>query len=189
MSLVSVADVQARNAGGGLSDEALQDVIDAAEAWLTRRIGQLSGARTERFYPRRGNEPLYLRRTTDSVTVVNNGTTVTSGEGIGQYRLLYSGSVVELISADWLPSTSGIGIGPVTVAYTPNDEALVKEAIINLIRFNDAEGPFVSERIGDYSYQKAQAVGALDTARNAIVNSLMPKRPFRSERFIASSNS
>ena len=188
MSLVSVADVQDRNLGGGLDDDALQDVIDAAEAFLTRHIGALTGARTETFYPRRGYEPLYLRRTTNAVTVSNNGSAVTAGEGWGNYRLLYDGSVVSLISAAWLPSSAGIGIGPVTVTYTPNDEALVREAVISLIRVNLAESPYVSERIGDYSYQKPQAVGSLNTARSEIVKSILPKRPFRSERLVSSSN-
>lgn len=183
MSLVSVADVRARNFGGDLSDSALQDVIDAAEAWLARAIGPLSGERTETFYPRRGYEPLYLRRSTATVEVVNNGTTLTAGDSVGDYRLLYSGSVVELVHGDWI---SGLDIGPVTVTYTPDDEPLVREAIINLIRINAAEGPYVSERIGDYSYQKAQAARSLDTARQAVVDSILPRRPYRSERIVAS---
>lgn len=185
MSLVTVAEVQARNVGGGLSTAALQAVIDAAEAWLAREIGPLSGERTETFYPRRGYEPLYLRRTTNSVVVENNGSTVDLGEDSGDYRLLYGGSVVDLIGTawDWNATT-----GPVTVTYTPNDEVLVKEAVIGLVRLNQAEGPYISERIGDYSYQKSQAGNSMDTARRALVDSLLPKRPFRSERIVASTN-
>lgn len=179
MSLVSVSEVQARNVGGGLSDETLQDVIDAAEEWLTGRIGPLSGERTETIYPRRGYEPLYLRRYAPSVVVEYNGETLVAGESIGNYRLLYSGSAVEMVSAGWY-------VGPVTVTYTPTDTALVKEGVIKLIRLNASDGPYVSERIGEYSYQKAQGVGSFDTARNAIVKDLLPKRPFRSERLVAS---
>lgn len=186
MSLVSVAEVQARNVGAELSDSALQDVIDAAEAYLARHIGTLSGERTETFYPRRGYEALYLRRSTDSVVVENNGDTLTAGDSVGNFRLLYSGSVVELVSGDWI---SGTDIGPVSVTYTPNDEALVKEAVVGLVRLNLSDGPFVSERIGDYSYQKAQGGGSsLEPARNEIVKSILPRRPFRSERLVSASH-
>lgn len=193
MSLVSVADVQDRGLGGGLDEDAIQDMIDAAEAWLARHIGPLTGERTEVFYPRRGYEPLYLRRipsiTYDSdLTVENNGTTLTLGESIGDYRLLYDSSVVELISSSWLPASSGFGIGPVRVTYTPDDEALIREAVIRLLRLDFADSPYVSERIGDYSYQKPQSVTSFHTARMDIVKGILPKRPFRSERLVASTN-
>lgn len=185
-SLVSPDEVQARGIGLELSDEALQDVIDEVESWLARRIGPLTGERTETLYPRREDEWLYLRRPADSITLDNAGTTVTAGESIGNYRLLYSGSVVQLIGIDWYLNATGIGLGPVEVTYTPNDEAEVRGAIFDLIRLRQAEGPYVSERIGEYSYQKAQSAGAMDTARNAVLQRLTPKRPFRSERIVSS---
>lgn len=184
MSLVTVAEARAQNLGGGLTDAALQAKIDAVEAYLARRIGPLTDDRTETFYPRRGAEPLFLRRPTDEVEVTDNGTLLVLGEDSGHYRLLYSGTVVELVDTDW---TFGVyGVGTVTVEYEPNDLVEVREAIIDLLRVGLAEGPYVSERIGEYSYSKAQAPGSLEATRRAIVNRLLPRRPFRTERIISS---
>lgn len=183
MSLVSVAEVQARNVGAELSASALQDAIDAAEAYLARYIGPLSGERTETFYPRRGSEPLYLRRAAPSVVVTDAGTVLDLGEEAGEYRLLYSGTVIELVFTSW--TTTVYGTGTVTVTYTPDDEAEVQEAVIDLVRLNLADGPYTGERIGEYSYQRSQSAGFLNAARHAIIRRLQPQRPYRSERIVA----
>lgn len=180
-SLVTPTEVKAL-VQTSLSDSQLQTVIDREEAWLALRIGQLSGARTQTFYPRRYNEPLYLKRYTSSVTVTNNGEAVTAGEAYGNYRLLGEGSIVALVGTQWLSSTTGIGYGPVTVAYTPSDSDAVKAAIIDLIRLRVTDSGYVSESIGQYSYQTLQAPGARDLTRRAIVRGLLPRHQFRSER-------
>lgn len=183
-SLVTPAEVKAL-VQTSLTDSQLQAVIDREEAWLALRIGQLSGARTQTFYPRRTGERLYLKRPADSVTVTNNGETVTAGEAYGNYRLLSEGSIVDLVGTQWLSSTSGFGNGPVTVAYTPNDSAAVKAAIIDLVRLRVTDSGYVSESIGQYSYQTAQAPGAREATRRAIVRALLPRHQFRSERIPA----
>lgn len=174
MSLVSIEEVQARNVGRDLGDSALQDAIDAAESWLARRIGPLLGERTQLLYPRRSAEPLYLRRFTSTVTIEDDGEEVDAAD----YRL-YDGFVIDRFQTSWLGDI-------ISATYTPDDEAQVREAVIDLLRLNLAAGPYVSERMGDYSYQKAQASASYDVARNAIVRSIVPRIPVRSERIVSS---
>lgn len=190
MSLVTPAQVKAL-VSTSLSDADLQVIIDREEGWLAGLIGALSGERSEVFYPRRGSEHLHLRRPTDSVTVDNNGTTVDEGDEIGDFRLLYSGTVVELVSADWLSSTTALtGYGPVSVTYTPNDSDAIETAIIDLLRLRTTDTGYVSERIGQYSYQTAQLPGARERTRRAILESLRkPLCPHhRAERITAAPN-
>jgi hypothetical protein len=181
MSLVSLAEVRAL-VKSNLSDSDLQAVIDREEGWLATRIGLLSGSRTETLYPRRGAEHLHLRRSTSSVTVTDDGDAVDVGDDYGDYRLLYSGTVVERVGTDW-------GI-KVAVTYEPNDSAAVKAAIIDLIRLRMTDTGFVAERIGQYSYQTAQAPGAREQTRRAVVDGLLLSHcPLhRSERLIAAAH-
>ena len=165
MSFVSVAEVQAL-VSNELADEDLQAVIDREEAELAARIGPLDGARTETFYPDHAGERLYLRRPTDTVTVTNDGTAVTLGDDDGEYRLLQRGTVLHLVNDTWGEI--------VTAAYTPNDELRVQRVLIELIRLTTTETGYVSERIGQYSYQRAQTPGAAQATREALINSLIP---------------
>jgi hypothetical protein len=176
MSLVTPAQVKAL-VQTSLSDADLQVIIDREEGWLAGRIGALSGSRTETFYPRRGVEHLHLRRPTNSVTV-------TDGDLVDpdDYRLLYGGTVVERVTGSWGDT--------VTVTYTPNDSAAIATAIIDLIRLRTTDTGFVSERIGQYSYQTAQLPGARERTRRAILEGLRkPLCPHhRAERITAAPN-
>ena len=165
MSLVTVAEVQAL-VSTELADDDLQDVIDREEAELASRIGPLTGARTETFYPDHSAERLYLRRPTDSVTVVSDGTTLTLGDDDGEYRLLGNGTTLNFNANTWGEV--------VTAAYTPNDELRVKRVLIELIRLTATETGYTSERIGQYSYQKSQTPGAAESTREALIRSLLP---------------
>lgn len=271
MSLVSVTDVQAL-VDTDLTATQLQVVLDREERWLARRIGQLSGERTETFYPRRLKEPLYLRRpaiyepddgptitlstsaaaddlldstghglnngdqiefatltggtgltvdttyfvvnasansfqvadtlggpaknfTTDItagtlhkvpilITVTDGATVLDYGEDAGEWRLLYDGTVIQRVETDWLGGWDGLS-GIVTVEYTPNDVEEVQAAVIDLLRLRVTDTALVSERIGQYSYQQSQTPGMRETTRRAIVNSLLPPRPFRMQRLVS----
>lgn len=165
MSLVTVAEVQAL-VSTDLADADLQDVIDREEADLVARIGPLTGARTETFLPDHSAERLYLRRSTDTVTVTSDGTAVTLGEDDGEYRLVKHGSALHLINDTWGEI--------VTAAYTPNDQLRVVRVLINLIRLTVTDTGYVSERIGQYSYQRAQTPGAAEATREALIRSLLP---------------
>ena len=81
MSFLVLADVQAR-VSNNLSDAALQDLIDEEEAYLKLHVGVLAGSRTETFdLPRRPTVTgLYLRRSTDSVTLTGGGTAIPSDD-------------------------------------------------------------------------------------------------------------
>lgn len=165
MSLVTVAEARAL-VSTDLSDADLQKVIDREEAELAARIGLLTGARTETLYPDHSTERVYLRRPTTAVTVTNDGEAVTLGDDDGEYRLVKNGSALHLVNDNWGEV--------VTAAYTPSDELRVKRVIIELIRLTITETGFVSERIGQYSYQRAQTPGAAQSTREALIRSLLP---------------
>ena len=97
MSLVTPDEVQARGIATALADAVLQDIIDEQEAWLARRIGPLTGSRTETFEVGRSLtwRELLLMRYTDAVAVVDGGATLTSQ----QYRLVNRGSGVQRFSS------------------------------------------------------------------------------------------
>ena len=173
MSLVTVDEVRAL-VSTELSDDDLQDVIDREEAELAARIGPLTGARTETFYPDHAVERLYLRRSTATVTITSDGTALTLGDDDGEYKLLASGTALEYNANTWG--------GTVAVTYTPNDELRVKRVLIELIRLTSTETGYVSERIGQYSYQKAQTPGAGQATRDALIRSLLPNLGLASMR-------
>lgn len=138
-----------------LSDDDLQNLIDDEEAWLARRIGALSGERSETFYVYGVDQPLPLRRPTDAATVTDNG----------------SAATIVLLNDGWdVESTAGAWTGPVVVTYTPNDEAEVRRVLLELVRLTLTETAYQSENIGDYSYNR----GSIPTrrARYALARSL-----------------
>lgn len=178
MSLLTFAEASAL-ISTGLGDAALQGVIDREEAWLARRIGALSGSRTQTFHVRAADadDPLHLRRPTSAVTVTDNGVATTA------IRLLRDGSAVE--------STAGTWTGPVAVTYTPNDADEVRRVIVELIRLAVSASPYESEDIGDYSYSRGGFDRSPDAQRQALVRDLIPRRgpgsvrlrsPYSSER-------
>lgn len=175
MSLLLLAEARAL-ISTGLGDADLQGVIDREEAWLARRIGALTGSRTQTFHVRSADadDPLWLRRPTSAVTVTDNGVATTA------VRLLRDGSMVE--------STAGSWTGPVAVTYTPTDPEEVRRAIVALVRLSVSDSAYDSETIGDYSYSRERSPAA---QREAIVRDLVPRRgpgtirlrsPYGSER-------
>lgn len=172
MSLVSVSEARARGIPLPVDDAALQDVIDEQEAWLARRIGPLTGARTEKFYVGIGvtQGRLGLRRYTDAVTVVDAGATVDPTH----YRLVDRGSSVILTYT----ATSWWWFGPyVEVTYTPNDLDEVRYAVFQLTSLAALlPTPFESETVGSYSYSRGRGVVAPGARRGAIASSVLPRR-------------
>ena len=177
MSLLLLAEARAL-ISTGLGDADLQGVIDREEAWLARRVGALTGARTQTFHvhPADADDPLWLRRPTAAVTVTDNGVALTG------VRLLRDGAVVEKTTGSWT--------GPVTVAYAPNDSEEVRRVIIELLRIGVSASPYDSETIGDYSYSRG-SVRTPDAQRQDLVRDLVPPRgpgtirlrsPYGSER-------
>ena len=126
-------------------------------------------------------EPLRLSRAADSVVVVDNGVTISSGD----IRLLRRGTMIERASGGWH--------GPiVTVTYTPVDLPIVKRVVIELVRLTLTETGYQSERIGDYSYQKHVRAGAgssTEATRRSLIRSIRPNLPAGSMRVVGSNES
>jgi hypothetical protein len=173
MSLVSIADCAARGITLPTDPITAQGVIDGRESWLSRRIGPLVGARTEKFYVGVGASTgrLGLRRFTDSVAVVDGGGTV----NVNHYRLVANGSEIVRTYTAASPYWTGPYVEP---TYTPNDEDEVREAIFALISLAlDLPTTMESEQIGSYSYRRGGAPGTASPAaqRGIIVSGLLPK--------------
>jgi hypothetical protein len=172
MSLVSVSEARLRRIPLPVDDGAAQDIIDEEEAWLARRIGPLTGARTERFYVGVGvtQGRLGLRRFTDAVSVVDAGATVDPAH----YRIVDHGASIILTynAASWW------WFGPyVEVTYTPSDEDEVLGAIYALIALASVPpSPYESEQIGSYSYSRGRGIAAPRARRGALASAIVPKR-------------
>jgi hypothetical protein len=175
MSLLTVATARAVITTS-LSDDALQDVIDREEAWLARRIGPLTGERTQTFplagYRRRQYE-VRLQRPTDTATE-----TTDYGEVVTNVELTHNGwRVSRTLGTSYF-------IGPVSITYTPNDELEVIAVLIELVRLQvlvvagDVTPGMESETLGDYSYTLGSGAASSYSTRRALVKSLQePSEP------------
>jgi hypothetical protein len=172
MSTVLVlADARARGVSLPADDDVAQDILDEVEAWLAARIGPLTGSRTETFYVGVAvtDGRLALRRTTDSVTLTDAGAVVSTND----YRLMpLSADIIRRYAAP-----SRLWMGPyVEATYTPNDEARIRGALYDLVAVAAAPaGPYVSEQMGAYSYNRGSVTSAL-ASKAAIADALLPKR-------------
>lgn len=168
MAYLSAAEVTARITTSRPTS-VVENIIDEEEAWLARRIGPLTGARTETFQDLEPDAVLRLRRPTNAVTVTDDGDALTDVE------LRWRGTRVARTVGSW--------VGDVAVTYTPNDEQEVRRVLFDLIRLaltddGSATGAFQSESIGDYSYTLAEG-GGVRASRERLVRSLLPPRePF-----------
>lgn len=171
MSLITVLQARARSVPLPADDDAAQDVIDEQEAWLARRIGPLTGSRTETFYvgtaERRGK--LGLRRHTDSVTVTDAGVAVAAD----QFRLIDDGSAITKVYT----ASSAWWAGPyVTATYEPNDLVLVESALYDLCALASSPATaYDAETIGSYAYRKGAQTRTVAAQRAVIASSLLPK--------------
>lgn len=163
--VLSVEQAQAANLGGGLSDEALEAAILEEEAWLARRIGPLTGERTQRFplaVLRPTSSEVHLKRPTDSVEVLADGTDISA-----ECELRPGGWVVAR-----LPEGTRYA-AVVEVTYTPTDELEVRRALRQLLALTlttQASPALAGETMGSYSYQRA--TGETSRLRQGIVRSL-----------------
>jgi hypothetical protein len=172
-TVINLADARARGIKLPDDDDAAQDILDEQEAYLASRIGALTGSRAETFYvgvsETRGK--LGLRRPTNAVTLTDAGSAVDADH----IRLVdYGASVVRTYDASGRWWT-----GPYVVAtYTPNDEVNVRRVLYDLVALAvDLPGPYMSERLGEYSYTRpVVGVFSVNAQRAALVASLMPKR-------------
>lgn len=155
-----------------LEDDDLQDVIDREEAWLARRIGLLSGERTQSFplagYRRR-QYYVRLQRPTDDAGLAE---TTDYGDVVTNVELTHDGWRVSRTLG------SSYFIGPVAVKYTPTDELEVIRVLSELVRLSlvsvgsDVTPGMQSEHIAEYSYTLASGAQSPFATRKALVQSL-----------------
>ena len=167
MSLVSLADVRALAADGGLSDSDLQAVIDREEAELVRRFGAHDGPLTE--IVRGHGRSLYLARAIASVT------------SITEYLYLGDTAPQTLTTSDYyvwgdegrIERLTGAGYGAVcwgatvTVVYTPVDQAdLRSQVLLELVRLATAQDAGGSVSGLGYSIRGAGSTKDWEAARS-----------------------
>lgn len=172
-----------------LSDDDLSDVIAREEAELAAIIGPLSGERTEVFLltVNLAAEQVTLRRTTNAVSVTDNGVAV----GAADLRILADQRTILRYLTSTPPAYArGYWLGPVEVTYTPNDLQRVKRVLIDLVNLMvigitpasgnaPAPGAIASETFGTYSYTLARTATASFTTeqrRRSLVATLLPKQ-------------
>lgn len=175
-SVTSLAEVRAL-VTTSLSDVDLQAIIDREEAWLAGRVGTLAGERTDTFRPGLADTTLYLRRRTDAVAVTEDGVALAP-----DVDYVFTPANGALRRGTWNVPMSWSG--PVTVTWTPSDEAAVKRAVIELVRGTLGETGFDSEGIGDYSYTRGDSAGRL--SRSNVARSILLSRPAYSMRLRSS---
>lgn len=170
-AVITLSDARARGVALPAGDTVAQDIIDEQEAWLTRRIGLLTGARTETFYVGLGETQgkLSLSRYTDAVEVSDNGVALDAA----RVTLIDRGSAVLLSRSELSPWWQGPFV---EVTYSPNDEDEVRRALYDLCALAvSLATPHTSEQIGSYSYSGG-GFGATAATRAQIASSLLPKR-------------
>jgi len=155
MSLLSVEEFEAV-VQTGIDEAVIQSVIDEEEAELAYLLsGPLAGEREETYYPGRSySGPLYLRRFTDEIDVVDGDTAPVD-------VTFLSGGAIERSDGAW-PRT-------VVVTYTPNDELRVKRALRELVR--DALVPDTDRTAGSARDERDAMAAA---KRQRLVASLRP---------------
>jgi hypothetical protein len=167
---------EARNRGLDLptDDTAAQNILDETEAWLARKIGPLTGDRTETFYAGvySVSGALGLKRFTDAVTVTDGGSAVDPS----QVRLVREGAAV----THTYVAPSAIWRGPyIGVTYEPNDLLEVTRALYALVELelSPEAGEITGETIGSYSYQRGAGFAQVPKGHKqaAIVSALLPK--------------
>jgi hypothetical protein len=162
-SLITLVEAQAR-----VGDSVTQAMIDSVEALLAAEFGPLTGERTETFYLERLKWPrlidgVYLSRRTDTITAEIDGTPLVSGT---DFRLM-NDYVVDLIGTAWYGDE-------LEITYTPTDEAMVKEAILDLLTFRQLPSNVASVRIGQYSESYASSTALSGPVWDAALAKVMP---------------
>jgi hypothetical protein len=182
--VLSVEQARAANLGGALGDTALEEAILEEEQWLRRRIGPLTGERTQRFALaglRPGSSEVHLRRPTDEVVVelVDEEGTATD-----------ISTTVELRGNGWvvaqLPNGTRYDVA-VEATYVPTDELEVRRALRSLLALSTSEQAspgMASEQLGSYAYQRA--AGASTKLRQQIVHELREPAQAKSLRMRSS---
>jgi hypothetical protein len=164
-----------------LSDSALQDLLDEEERYLERHVGPLGGERTETIVlPWRPTVAgFYLLRPTDSVVLTGAGVPIPDDD----FALNMDGMFVERLNTAFTWRT------PMTATYTPNDEDLMRAAILDLVSARLAQiasgaGAIEFEQIGSYSRRfgsSARTTGSV--VRSDVLRRILPPVEVTANRF------
>lgn len=162
---------QARAAGLGASypdtlegNAALDERIVAQEKWLASRVGPLLGPLTDERINSNGGVRLWLRRpaVVDSLEVTLSGEAVDAADVF----VTHTRELTRVDEDRWY--------GRIVATYEPDDEEVIREALIALLRLALTESGMQSETISgsSYSYTRGDGKGGM-LSRDAIVASIL----------------
>lgn len=150
-----------------LGDNAIQRLIDEAEAYCTKIAGPESGSYT--VHRQGGVSSFWLRRPADSITSVtelDNGDNVVDS---GNYRLEHGGRTLRRVGNIWAHGT-------VEIVYTViTDTAVRDRVVIDLVHLAlSYRGAVKSESDGAYSSGRIGSPDAYERERYNIASALVP---------------
>ncbi len=133
----------------GLSEEALNVYVDAADARIVQVVGPHSGTRTDGFYfgPYESSKTVFLEHPAESlVSVSRDGTDLDSDD----YRLIHGGRAVERVG-DYMEWD-----GDVVVTYNPRVETARRiSALVDLVKLALAMDGYSSVTTGSQHMRRA----------------------------------
>lgn len=155
-----------------LSDDALRDLLDAAEADITAAAEALASAITERHSG--GYATLVLDHPTGTIASVTESSDTTTPVILATDDYRVDGYILTRLTTGTHPASWWTGL--VTVVHTPpDDEARRRRAQVALVRLDLSMAAGVtSERIGDYSVGYASGTSSYAQQRAAILADLAP---------------
>ena len=134
MTMLMTLEAIRKNVETSLADEALQVLIDEADAQIIKRFGPHTGdieevfearhrARHGRVYEDRNTSAyIHLRRIAESVaSVIEDGETLTVDE---DYEVVSSGRAIVRVK------NRNVWKRPVTVMYTPQDDTYIRRGVL-----------------------------------------------------------
>ncbi len=160
--ILTPEQLTARHVGEDLESADLVEIIDAEEAYLAARIGTLTGPYVQTFAGT-GYGPLRLNRRVASITSISDdGTAVDAGN----YTLV-DGQRIVAGWGDWY------WMGPVVVTAALDDESIVRNVLVDLIRLRLSDTGNESESAQG---QSRSNVKTAEERRDEIIRILMPGR-------------
>lgn len=157
MSLLTLAQVR-EHVESDLGDDAMQRVIDGADAEIIRRLGVLA---THTHVTEGGEQLLHLPRKASSISSVTERYAVSGGSytnvslSADDYTLYSDGRRAERLNNGTNPAD--LWQGTVTVVFVPADAGSAERSmlLVNLVKLELAYTGRLSEGIGDVRVQSA----------------------------------
>ena len=143
----------------GLSDTALQRLIDSEDGWLRRMLGQHDPATTMVYETDRdpGYERIWLPRPAVSIATLEYRHPLDSAwtvQDASRYYLSDEGRSVQMLTSGWSWGWYGRSRTQDRVTFTPVSENAERTlALIKLVRLETQDTGLESERDDTYSYK------------------------------------